>query len=78
MRIEWLKFINSVPARIKKKSLGSVPFLGGRGGRSSNYVKAAPEWIKKKASQNKATRKAQEDLEIHPKDPTLSKSNEKL
>ena len=28
MRIEWLKFPNSVPARIKRKSLGSVSFLG--------------------------------------------------
>jgi len=28
MRIEWLKFDDSVPARIKKKSLGFVPSLG--------------------------------------------------
>jgi len=27
MRIEWLKFDDYVPARITKKSLGSVPFL---------------------------------------------------
>jgi len=27
MRIEWLKFINYVPARIKRKSLGFVLFL---------------------------------------------------
>jgi len=27
MRIEWLKFINYVPARIKRKSLGFVPSL---------------------------------------------------
>ena len=41
MRIEWFKFDDYVPARITKKSLGFVPFLGAFGG--GNEVEGAAD-----------------------------------
>jgi len=73
MRIEWLKFDDYVPARIKKKSLGFVPFWEKVSSKVTTTSKDSSTW--------KFSTAADDELPKHdeiPKQQTLKQKKEEL